>query len=350
MNALQDTESTSRGAFDAWVADRRHEKSFNEESRRKYLPLWNAWLGWLSAQNRSWHEVSGSLIERFLQGPAPGTGGRRKALSPTMMTTFTKQRYWHILEGVYGTAFRLQMIHANPTMDVDGRIRPHIAPGDRKSQTLAPSQFSALQVPETIREIVPLGGESEWWYVRDRAMLAVLVETGITTAELINLKVKDVMHASRRSIVPGQLELETGGAQGLLLDVMASKEKIGRTLDLPAPMAPFVLDWLRVHWKLQPGQDQPLFLSRRPRQKDGLFPEMEAVTVYYSVSQALERLRRNLQIGATSRAAKGPAVIRNSVIQHWLDTAGEAVAMSRAGLKNSDFRRLSARVKGEQHE
>ena len=40
--------------------------------------------------------------------------------------------------------------------------------------------------------------------------------------------------------------------------------------------------------------------------------------------------------------AKGPAVIRNSVLKHWLDTVGEDETVKRAGLKCVESLRLQA--------
>jgi hypothetical protein len=68
--------------------------------------------------------------------------------------------------------------------------------------------------------------------------------------------------------------------------------------------------------------------------------------VYYSVSQALKKLRRmdsTAVLGVkldVPYVAKGPAVIRNSMLHEWLLTVGVAETVKRAGLKDLDSLRF----------
>ena len=102
------------------------------------------------------------------------------------------------------------------------------------------------------------------------------------------------------------------------------------------------------------GDESPLFLARRARIGGDELPALEAVTVYYAVSKALNKLRSQVlppmtapSVGVVPDAphvAKGPAVIRNSVIRAWLDSVGPVETVRRAGLQNVDSLRLPARV------
>ena len=101
--------------------------------------------------------------------------------------------------------------------------------------------------------------------------------------------------------------------------------------------------------------DGPLFVARRARGADSDLPAMEAVTVFYGVSQVLKRLRASLRnasgvevsgvVGDEPYVARGAAVIRNSVIREWLDNVGAEETVKRAGLQSVDSLRLVLQTK-----
>lgn len=330
----------------------------SQRSAEKYRTLWNVWLHWLLAKSGAWHTASPALIDEFLQGPAPGQGGRRPALNPERMSSYTRQRYWRLLQGVYAAAARIGAIDTSPAMGVPIARRPTTTRRDRQSQVLEPQLFANLRKPEVRDAIVPVNSDNDWWHVRDRAILALLVDAGITTSELIALRGKDLRRTDHAA-----LDLQPAGATPrLALDVLDATDSVGRTLALPQSSAPALLNWLRqrqVLFDARAGRsaasagrrslanEAPLFVSRRARDADTPLPAMEPVTVYYTVSQALKRLRQALATSGRPDSegpyvAKGPAVIRNSVIRLWLDTLGTVDAVKRAGLKSRDSLRLRA--------
>jgi integrase len=238
---------------------------------------------------------------------------------------------------------------------------------------LEPQLFERLQVPKTIESIIAVKTAADWWHRRDRAMLALLVETGVTTSELIALRGKDLKRVDRAPLDVKVLRAQPEGPVSLQLDVLGGPAGMGRTLRISERYSYLLLDWLgfrRVllsEWSAKvaameeggpvpAGQsdESPLFLARRARIGGDELPALEAVTVYYAVSKALDKLRSQVlppltppSVGLVPGAphvAKGPAVIRNSVIRAWLDSVGPVETVRRAGLQSVDSLRLPARV------
>ena len=355
-------------AFDSWAAGLVLDGELSQRSADKYRPLWLAWRSWLSLRQWDWRQVTGALIEEFLQGAAPGQGGRRPALSKDRMLSYTRQRYWRLLRGVYATAVRDGLLPCSPVLEVAQQLRPRIALRDRQSQVLEPLLFARLREPQVLRSIIAIKTEADWWHGRDRAMLALLVDVGITTAELIGLQGQALKRLDRLPLDPLLSVWMAENPPLLLLEVMDSDDCVGRSLALDARYTPILMGWLRQRQALlaerlgpRDGsvkvslallqaqcQQAPLFMARRARAKNSELPALEAVTVYYTVSQALKKLRLSLGSAAVSAGvaasepyvAKGPAVIRNSVLKHWLDTVGPAETVKRAGLKRVESLRL----------
>ena len=69
---------------------------------------------------------------------------------------------------------------------------------------------------------------------------------------------------------------------------------------------------------------------------------MDAASVYRAASKALVRIRQIEGTAADNYVAKGPGIIRNTVIRRWIDELGPHEAASRAGLKNETSLRLRA--------
>ncbi len=362
-------------AFDNWGINMVEQGDLTPKSVQKYRALWKAWREWLVLREQPWQKVTAALIEAFLLGPAPGQGGRRQAINSERMSSYTRQRYWRLLRGVYATAVKDGLLTSNPVLDVAEELRPTISTRDRQSQILEPQLFEQLQRPKVIESIIQVKTDADWWHPRDRAMLALLVDTGVTTAELIALCGDDLRLSNRKPLL---LDAAEGAAEreiSLQLHVRDSEEGVGRVLPISCTYTVLLMTWLRHRHNLLVERARrschdvepqvmllaelmdhgPLFMSRRARAADSELPPLEPVTVYYGVSQALKRLRQNMQTtknestpGLVSDApyvAKGAGVIRNSVLRYWLDTLGVAEAIKRAGLKDERSLRLSVNNK-----
>ena len=407
-------QHTATEAFELWCAQQLAQGELQERSVAKYRPLWNAYVRWLREQDLAWSEIGVEDLQRLFAGPPLGSGKRRHAHHHARMSNYTQQRYWRLLRGVYHHAVHHGTLTHHPLLDLPDPLRPAIARADRLAQVLPPTLFAHLRQAQHLIDLIPLQSERDWWHVRDRALMAVLIDTGLTTSELIALRGMDVRAQNNRPLTPQlgphtqDLELTQQGqpTAALCIDVMRTRATIERTLELSAPMAGVLLQWMgrrqtlleqRLHPTAWP--HAPLFVARRaatPAQTStktsakssviaasphltAAMPPMDAVTVYYAVRQTLNAFVRELQqdmrlerlhtsvrlhepptppsaqgpeqerasltgedapLGQAMRVAQGPAIIRNSVLRHWLDTVGVDETLRRAGLKNLRSLRL----------
>lgn len=355
---------TSDEAFNAWASLRYELGELSLDSIAKYEPLWQAWVTWCADQKAPWNEVQSADIQRFLTGPAPGKGtSRRHAINPARMSSHTSQRYFRLLFGVYTVANKLQLIDHNPAMDLNEDDRPSIAVNDRQSQVLEPFLFSRLAKVDSLEAVFPKTNDVNWWYARDRAIVAVLVETGITVAELIALRGVDLVdEAQGRAVASPQYQqsLLSDSDPAMRLDVMETSQMVGRSLPIRASFAPLIRAWLvwretllverslmapdifRDEFMRLHGDNGPLFVARRARSGPEMCPSMDAASVYRAASKALVRIRHIEGAAATNYVAKGPGIIRNTVIRRWIDEIGPHEAAARAGLKSETSLRLRA--------
>jgi site-specific recombinase XerD len=355
--------------FEAWAQRQHAAGELSDTSIAKYRPLWMAWVAWCAKESLHWSAAQSTHILEFLQGPAPGIGAsRRQAIHPQRMSSYTRQRYWRLLRGIYANATHdqaLQLPH-NPALDLDERDRPSIARADRTSQILEPFVFEALRNPRTIERLFAEKTDANWWFARDRAIMVLLVEAGLTVSELIQLKGRDILEArSGRPMAssvtqPSLLDSSTDrSAPALWVDVMDNRHTIGRTLPISHAHAPLLRQWLawrsrlliersaqtaalthREAFMAKHERDGPLLMARRARAGGAIFPEMDATSIYRSVSNAMDRLRVIEKYPAATYIAKGPAVVRNSVIRRWIDTQGSDAAAQWAGLSSAQSLRL----------
>lgn len=362
-------DAASMQAFESWAQTQMRLGELSDASVAKYRPLWSAWVGWTLLQGLRWNSVSQEDIGRFLQGPAPGQRRRRRAINEQKMSSYTRQRYWRLLCGVYAEASRRGWVDSNLALDLPDEERPKVTDRDRQSQILEPAVFERLRTPAGLLNAIKTQSEQDWWHVRDRAIMAVLVETGITVSELIALRGMDVRDPlTFQSMDPVQPSLLPPTKIGGWIDVMATSSTIGRSIPMRNNMTAVLQDWIRVRGLLleeraarltrlsersaflqEHAGRGPLFVTRRARSGSGVFPPMDQTAVYHTVKSCLLAIRSDLQevLGADGPyVAKGPAVIRNSVIRHWLDAVGVEEAVRLAGLKNADSLRLRPNREG----
>lgn len=349
-------------AFNVWATNVKSLGELNATSVSKYRPLWMAWLSWCMLKNIPWDGIQVQDIQNFLDGPAPGQGiTRRRAINPERMSSHTRQRYFRLLFGVYTSANKNKLLEHNPAMDLDQEDRPSVPDNDRQSQVLEPFLFDQLASKASIEELFPHKTDANWWYARDRAIMAVLIETGITVTELIALRGVDLVEdrAGRAVADPSVQTSLLSGDTGLLLDIMENSQSVGRTLPIRFELAPLLRAWLAWRQRLLNersamiaplsqrdsfmkvnGHNGPLFFSRRAREGSEAFPPMDATSVYHSVSLAIQRIRKIRGMEAVTYVAKGPAVVRNTVIRRWIDEFGAQEAATMAGLKSAHSLRL----------
>ena len=368
-----------QAVFEGWAQRQLENAELNATSVEKYRPLWGAWLRWVNIHELHWSAVQSGDVMRFLNGPTPSLASRRPPLRPDRMSNFTRMRYWRLLSGVYHHANHQGWITTHPLLDVSLQERPKLESADRFAQVLPPGVWAHLCEPSHLQRLLPTQSDQDWWHIRDRAMLAVLLETGITTAELIQLRGMDVRDVPTQhpSLFPSEhpgpkrpgARADRSGqgtepVPSVLIDVMRTSRMIERTLPMSAPMAALLHEWLQWRTRLltqraaqnaplseraaflkQHDALGPLFIARRARAQSTTFPPMDPVSVYYATRQVLQACAQELQM-ELGKISQGAAILRNSLLRQWLDTVGVEETLKRAGLK--DLRSLRLKVKPRQ--
>lgn len=340
--------------FQKWHAHVTQTGELSEASITHYFTFWNTWRKWLAARERPWNLVTPEEILEFLDGGAPGPDARRKSHHPGRMTNFTKQRYWRVLLSVYGHASRTKAVASNPLLDIPEADRPSIARTDRQSQILAPQEFALLRQASVIEKLIPVDSEEAWWHTRDRAMVAVVVATGLTSAELSALQGKDMQYkpALQQSLVDQPEVLPC-------IDIRLGDDSVHKSLDVPLSLWPLIAQWMQlrsqlirrmaaVSCTLQQRQkfvdthelQAHVFFARRGKAPSKDFAAMQTPAIYHTFSTTIKALRKLAHLDGSKnvlmgpRVAMGPAVVRNSVIRHWIDEEGPYIAAQKAGLQD----------------
>jgi len=331
------------------------KKGCSAKSAANCMCIWESWVQWLAGQEdpvltpaaqQRWAVARQGHVQAFLDGPAPKQS-TRKAKKSDQLANFSQQRYWRVLRDVYAQAIALGARLDNPALDLPST--PSIQRRSRKPQVMPPFVLQALRDAQQLRELVPQGRVA-WLTARDRAAIALLAACGITASELGGLKGADLRGLKdlerRQATLPGQPR------PSVKLDVA------GRTLEVPSSAVPLLQDWLdfRQHVLDQQRQEavrlarssrsepapaaltseeqQPLFLSRETRA--GAHASLDPASLYKIVQRCLRRAYKRPEIASMlqpgSYTAAGPAIIRNTVIKHWIDTLGGGTAAAMAGL------------------
>lgn len=307
--------------FEDWV--RSHpvsgRESLSPKSALAYRYVWHSWIKHLAGADADadhtaaqWLDVSMSEIEGFLQNCARPSSGRRSRSAP--ISVETRKRYLKLFAWLYGRAVAVGLVAHNP-------IREAFAgdPGaEQMSQVFSPRQW------DLIAKEFPKG--NGLWELRDRAILALLMDVGLTTAEICSLRLRGINPA----LTP------------LFVEIEGSRKAQGRTLRIGARAAGHLRAWLDARaqqpWAADGDSDQ-VFVTQKgyPMSSRPLF-HLVATTVIAAHARA--DLNVPLHVG--------PAVLRNTRIVRWIN-AGipiEEVAR-RAGHKDHrSFRLLKPHISG----
>lgn len=380
-----------------------------QSSVRVNAVLWGAWCMWLANQALHWSDATDQTVGMFLSGPAPSLRRQhRRARSPSKMSSLTQLRYFRVLRGVYENAYARGWIDKVPTT---GNLQPPYVAKDAQGGVLPPGVLAQLQDTRQLQKaFVPTtSSKRQWWVLRDRAAVALVAECGITTAELIELKLSDLSagpdpivqamnKAAQRSVLGGDSEHQSAHesenpalalnlrdpavdnpasarlpAAPVVLTVRPSHTMQGRDFVLPVRVCEVLLPWValredmliamacsegvlvrRSDWLQEHSLNGPLFPSRQsPKDANGKpikdrFFSMESATVYLIFKRAFAKLTPEdaADDQGKVRTAQGTSVIRNTLIQHWLRTMPEEEAQVRAGFKTLEGMRVIARAAG----
>lgn len=386
--------------FDAWAHRMRASGELGTVTVATYRTIWGVWLDWLGTRQRDWLSADADLVLVFLNGPSPSLHHHRAAIRTDRLANFTQQRYWRVLRAVYAQAVESGWLAANPVLDVEEAKRPVVLQRSRLPQLLPPAVLALLQDPQVVTACYPPKRGNAWCALRDRAALLVLAHCGITTRELMGLRGDDVRMSGGGLWPLVEVQVQACGAHGaahqppapptgeMWLDVTRDLETVGRRLVLNEAVLACLWPWLlerqrvlaqRLAHRLgagvaSPAQwqrvylEEPLFMSRQRSDAQiaadhglapardaadstgeaprvSLLPPMEASNVYCLVKKGLEGLlgRTDLPVQDPRKLginmATGAAIIRNTVLKHWLDTLGLSATLELGGLRSTEYLR-----------
>lgn len=368
------TQPGPLAVFDDWAAQERLRGEFDGGTVAVYRSIWQAWLSWLGTRPLPWDAVDEATVRAFLDGPPPTGRSRAAHQRHEPMANYTRQRYYRVLRGVYQHAVRRQVLALNPVLALQDDEVPTIDARSRSSQVLPPGVLDALRDPAALRALLGVATPARWSPLRDGALITLLATTAITTREAVALTGEDLRVgtvqgsdrlAQRLVSAPGlapNLALLPG--EGVWLVLQDSDELLGRSLPVPVTAWPALLAWAQAREALlpQPGLSAraALFLSRQRRRRtpDGAepgalprgvpdYPAMDSASVWVSVRRVLDPLlARHAGSSGAVDVARGAAIIRNSVLQEWVDAVGPLETARRAGLSSPAHLRVFARRGG----
>jgi integrase len=274
------------------------------------------------------------------------------------MKPFTRQRYWRVLNEVY------RLRPTNPAYAlVDGPDEPKVPASDRLAEVLAPRVLARLRDGHWLRKQIAdrMDPPDDWTAQRDRALVALLAHCALSTGELIALTPASLMVGDTRRLLecaqrdlPGVMAAgatrvhvpatRTLGRRGEVAGKPADEKlEVGkREVTVPEAAVEIVWEWL-LRWR-QLGLDVhgPLFPAARRRRAEhpAISPAMVFMIVRDCVRGALREEHR--PSAGPSANSQGPAVVRNTVLQHWLAHLPREEVARRAGLKDTSSLRLPA--------
>lgn len=320
--------SDDAAVFKAWGLHRaaRRKGGLSPRSLETYQSLWNTWCQHLRATaSRSWHAARPEDVRAFLESLAP-RALRRGLQHPSSVT---QRRYFRVLKEIYQYAMAQEWVPHNP---VDSTAS--VSPSEQKDALVFHAvdwQFMLQALPHPQD---PPDPEQPLLAVRDQALLRLMMEAGLTVAELAALDLGDVRHA-RLGWTQGIAELwpETlpAACSGMVeLDINGGRTAQERRLTLSPHASTAVLAWLTARTTLPLPQqaDSPLFVSRK---KAG---RLTARALFHVANLFIMRTL-SARYPDTLLAHAGPMTLRNACIVRWLDAGvPDEEVLARAGLKD----------------
>lgn len=293
-------------AFDHWLltCGQNPWEPLSPDAAKPYGFIWHSWLRFLATADdgdpHAWaHSTPQQVLAFINHGP--------QSPKNTKPSDITRRRYWRVLDRVYDHAVLHRWAASNPAQGITAQDMPPSE--DPKGAVLSARMWRALerQIPQP----------DDLISCRDRAVLMLLMELGLTPEEVRLLEIGHLRWSEQeeapRTIVALQIEGE--------------RDKQSRTLPISAKLDAALRHWLQARAGYHAMQGQPaLFCTRKA-------PQLSNHTLLHLVTKTLK------QAAAASRldepARMGPQVLRNTVLVQWLD-AGCSVqeVLERAGMKS----------------
>lgn len=312
--------------FESWLLERASEREnpLTPQAAEPYRYIWSSWCQWLLGADKSgqgeWSELvlaagPTQAMAFLLDHVKPAT---QRSGSATEISIVTRERYCMVLRGVYGHLQRLGLLTENPMLrlyELAGEDRPD-------AEVVAPELWQRL-----LEQAMEEPADRSPFALRDRALLWLMLDAALTPAELSALSLGQIEQALT---VEGDEESVEGAAAPLIIRLQGNRAAQRRELQLGAPAAAALRDWLAVRddtlAKGRPDQlvvlELVFFTERRK--------PLSRRVLFHLTSRLITQACAALGLGLPRHL--GPLVLRNTAILHWLqDGMAQDEVCRRAG-------------------
>ncbi|MBF6631947.1 MAG: site-specific integrase [Comamonas sp.] len=278
------------------------------EAAKPYGFIWQSWLRFLVERNdaqlasveisQRWAHAAPLHVLAFINH-GPQSPKRSKP------SDITRRRYWRVLDRVYDHGVLHGWAALNPAQGLNAQDMPPSE--DPQGVILSPRMWRALE-----RQ---LPSPDDLISTRDRAVLMLLMELGLTPEEVRQLEMDNLQW---------DIEQPTRLAA---LQVVGERDRQSRTLPLSNKLDGALRQWLQARAGYHAMQGQPtLFCTRKA-------PVLSKHTLLHLVTKTLQQAAQASKLTAPLRM--GPQVIRNTVLVQWLDSGCTVdEVLERSGMKH----------------
>lgn len=274
------------------------------DAARPYGFIWNSWLRFLagrSAAPHAWAQASAEDVLQFINHQPQSPKGHAPS-------DITRRRYWRVLDRIYDHALMQTWVPHNPAQGIS---RQELPPSeDPQGAILSPRMWRALQAQ--------LPAPQDLITTRDRAILMLLMELGLTPEEVRMLEVDSLQRSTTEGTKPGRIEA---------LQIIGERDRQSRRLPVSEALSQALQQWLTARAGYHAMQHHnALFCTRKA-------PELSKHTLLHLVTKTLKQAAAQHHLPEPARM--GPQVLRNTVLVQWLDS-GVSVeeVLERAGMKH----------------
>lgn len=227
----------------------------------------------------------------------------------------TRRRYWRVLDRVYDHALVQAWVQRNPAQAITAQDKPPSE--DPQGAILSPRMWRALTqhlpVPQDLIS------------ARDRAVLELLMELGLTPEEVRHLEVEHLLWEGAPT--PAAQPPAAPSATITAIHIVGERDRQTRVLPVSARLGQSLQQWLAARAGYHAMQGQPaLFCTRKA-------PQLSNHTLLHLVTKTLKAAAA--ATGQPEPPRLGPQVLRNTVLVQWLES-GVPVdeVLARAGMKH----------------
>lgn len=289
------------------------------QTQQHYLGIWRHWLRFLASKDTTWRCALPRDVVDFLSTSVASATQKRKDPNQRRQdpSDVTKRRYWRVLDGVYQHALLNEDVAANPASQAQARSevpRTEAVPSvvlqpvhlERLRNALDDHEFNHADRP---RHLNKAAGGANWKALRDRALIGVLMDAGLSSVELLALRPSQVFTSGQR----------------ILLRMDGRRKSQRRDIELGRRATVQLREWLKVHAQVQPRAPDFVFFSQKGH---GL---MTKVSLFVIVRDFLRAHAE--QLGLAGLHHQGPNLLRSSVIREALHRGiDEAQIIKKFGL------------------